>query len=46
MPALKCPFCHKLLAKARGEVEIKCPKCKRIFRFDTNKATVEVCKTK
>lgn len=42
MPPIKCPYCHKLLAKGQGRIEIKCPKCKRVFYFDTDKGNVAV----
>lgn len=34
---MRCPDCHKLLAKgdigSKGKMEIKCPRCKTMCRF-------------
>lgn len=35
MNEIRCPYCNKLLLKAKGEliIEIKCPKCKEIIKI-------------
>lgn len=29
----RCKNCNKLLAKGKGELEIKCPRCKAVNQF-------------
>lgn len=33
---LRCPYCYRQLAKGDpGKIEIKCPRCKALCRFET-----------
>ena len=32
---VRCRYCNKLLAKARGTVEIKCPRCGKLNTINT-----------
>ncbi len=32
LTSIRCAYCSRLLAKIKGEYEIKCPKCKSINR--------------
>lgn len=31
--SFRCKNCNKLLAKGKGYIEIKCPRCKKINQF-------------
>lgn len=31
--SFRCKNCNKLLAKGKGQIEIKCPRCKNINQF-------------
>lgn len=36
LPERRCPYCQRLLFKGRGgTVEIRCEKCRRLWKFDT-----------
>lgn len=37
MQPIRCEKCGKLLCKAAGKIEIKCPRCKSIVKADTER---------
>lgn len=32
---IRCPYCNRLLGKVGGHGEIKCNRCKKIIKFNT-----------
>ena len=37
MIEFRCPNCNKLLGRITGIAEIKCPRCRIVFRMDSQK---------
>lgn len=35
MTPIRCPECGKLLGNFEGKGEIKCPRCRKLMKFDT-----------
>lgn len=39
---IRCPACNRLLGNLKGQVQIKCPKCKALVEADTEARKVYI----